>query len=655
MNFLSPIPALIAAGLTVPLLVLLYFLKLKRRQLPVSSTLLWRKAIQDLQVNAPFQRIRYSILLILQLLILAAVLAAIARPVISMQSGPGQRYVLLIDRSASMNSKEGGQTRLELAKQRAKELVETMRSRMNFSLQDVSDQAMVVAFDAHAKVMCNFTSDRRQLLAAIDGIAATDGPSSLTEPVMVAKAFAQSPGDAANNRSTETPAQLELFSDGRIFDADKVLLGDKELAFHRIGSTADNVAVTAMQARRVYEKPTEVEVFATLTNFNDKPVRCDVQLSLDGNIRSVRPVDVPARHVVQADKPPVPGSVSVTFNLTHGQEGLIEVRQLRADALADDDAAWTILPAPKTLSVLLVTPGNVALESGLKACPLANLEITSPAQFEAMDAAALSANPKYDLIVLDRYIGDKVPRGRFMVFGSPPPDSGATVTGELKNQVVVDWRSRHPILQYVNFTSFFASRAKKLSLPSDATVLAEFSNGPALALVRRAGSLFLLAPFDVMDTNWPFEPGFVMFCYNATGFLGLELSQDQGGSLKVNQALSLENLPASAKVKVRGPTARDAELTVDPSGSARFADTSRVGVYELEATQRPKARFAVNLLDAQESNIEPARNLTLAGQTVKGQDQIATGNLELWPYLVLAALVLACAEWFVYNRRIHIG
>ena len=52
-SFLNPWTAAIAASIAVPALLVLYFLKLRRREMPVSSTLLWRKAIQDLQVNAP--------------------------------------------------------------------------------------------------------------------------------------------------------------------------------------------------------------------------------------------------------------------------------------------------------------------------------------------------------------------------------------------------------------------------------------------------------------------------------------------------------------------------------------------------------------------------------------------------------------------------
>ncbi|RPI61573.1 MAG: VWA domain-containing protein, partial [Planctomycetaceae bacterium] len=245
MSFLAPLTGLIAAGIAVPLLALMYFLKLKRKSLPISSTFLWKRAVRDLQVNSPFQKIRWNVLLLLQLLLLSAVLLALARPVISLESGPAKRYVILIDRSASMNATDVKPTRLAEAKRQAKELVDNLRSRPTLSLDEGSDQAMVVAFDEHAKVMCNFTSSAAQLKAAIDAVEPSDGPSMLSEAVAVAKAFTGSSGTDAADKPSESPAQFELFSDGQIADAAQISLGNGQLNFHRLGKSNRNLAITA--------------------------------------------------------------------------------------------------------------------------------------------------------------------------------------------------------------------------------------------------------------------------------------------------------------------------------------------------------------------------------------------------------------------------
>jgi Ca-activated chloride channel family protein len=131
MTFLTPLLAGIAAAVAVPTLLILYFLKLRRRDVEVSTTLLWKQAIQDMQANAPFQRLRRNILLLLQLLALAGALLALAQPEIRGELTPGQELVLIIDRSASMQSTDGSpddprarQTRLDRAKAQALEMVD---------------------------------------------------------------------------------------------------------------------------------------------------------------------------------------------------------------------------------------------------------------------------------------------------------------------------------------------------------------------------------------------------------------------------------------------------------------------------------------------------------------------------------------------------
>src|SRR5690606_15632148 len=102
MSFLTPL-AFLGALLAIPIL-LLYMLRLRRREVTVSSTFLWQQILRDREANTPWQRLRRNLLLFLQLLILALLVFALARPFIVVPSVGAGQIALLLDASASMNA-----------------------------------------------------------------------------------------------------------------------------------------------------------------------------------------------------------------------------------------------------------------------------------------------------------------------------------------------------------------------------------------------------------------------------------------------------------------------------------------------------------------------------------------------------------------------
>ena len=249
-----------------------------------------------------------------------------------------------------------------------------------------------------------------------------------------------------------------------------------------------------------------------------------------------------------------------------------------------------------------------------------------------------------------------MPKGRYIVFGQPPQNIDVNSPGQLENQVIIDWRQKHPVLNYVNLMTLFAAKCYKMDLPRDADILAEFNESPALALVERNGSIFLLVGFDIMETNWPFEPGFVLFCYNATSYLGLQVTQEQKDNLEVGDPIVVEGVEPGTEAEITMPDKETEVVRANPSGTIRFANTSRVGQYSLSISDGPARFYAVNLLNAQESNIKPLNELGFSNsETVEAQEKIISrANMPLWPFLVGFALLLACLEWVVYNYKVRI-
>src|SRR5687768_10134633 len=98
-------PGVALVLLLIPLLIiLLYFLKLKRKPLQVPSTFLWKKSIEDLHVNSLFQWLRQNILLLLQLLVLIVFLYSLLGFRYHGSATRGRHYILMIDNSASMSA-----------------------------------------------------------------------------------------------------------------------------------------------------------------------------------------------------------------------------------------------------------------------------------------------------------------------------------------------------------------------------------------------------------------------------------------------------------------------------------------------------------------------------------------------------------------------
>jgi hypothetical protein len=198
----------------VPLgIVLLYFLKLRREPVEVPSTYLWSRTIEDLHVNSLLQRLRRSLLLMLQLL--AVLLAAIAlfRPGVRGETSGQDRTVFLLDTSASMQASdgEGGRTRFEQARQLIGQRIESMSD---------SETAMLVTFSDRPNTVQSFTSDRRRLREALAGVSVTNHGTDILGALKAADGLANprrssEVGDLNDVQVADAlPADLLIFSDG---------------------------------------------------------------------------------------------------------------------------------------------------------------------------------------------------------------------------------------------------------------------------------------------------------------------------------------------------------------------------------------------------------------------------------------------------------
>ncbi len=490
MTFLTPLIAAIAAGIAIPSLVILYFLKLRRRELEVSTTLLWKKAIQDLQANAPFQRLRRNILLLLQLLVLAAALFAVAQPQLRGREFQNSRQIILIDRSASMSAIDGdgptpdspddekAKTRFEIAKKQARDLIDSLPEAGVFGTGS-SGEAMIVAFDTTAEVRQQFTSDKAALKAAIDAIQPTDAPTLMGEAMRLAKAHSPKRNLVRDPRSGEqisvegldvgAPVTIHIWSDGKVGDLPDVKPGlNDEVVFHRVGQPeTGNLGIVSLRWERSYDDPTRLSVFCSVQSTFDQPRSVDVELSIDGTVAGIKTLDLTAATIQTAPGPTptdgskpatlrtvTPSSSGVVFQIERTQGAIAQVR-LRApsldkppvaDALPTDNRATLVIPPAKKLAVAAVTRGNLFLAAALEGLPLSKLDTLTPEEYQQRVKNGKTGD--YDVVILDNWLPQAatpaapgappappaggaraLPPGRYLILGTIPADMGITDHG----------------------------------------------------------------------------------------------------------------------------------------------------------------------------------------------------------------------------------
>ena len=538
MTWLTPLFGGIVLAAVVPPLLALYFLRLRRTRRVIPSTLLWKRSVEDLRANAPFQRLRPTLLLLLQLLLLALLAIALMQPRFDGGERRDGRTVLLIDNSASMNvldgDETGNQSRLEFAKASAIERIEALHGGGIFS--GSAAEIMVVAFNDVAEIRTPFTDSRQAAIAAVEGIEPTDGRSFVGGGLQLARAFLTVIDPDRQTGPVAAPAALELWSDGRITDlGDQVLRAGETIDYHRVGSMeTENIGIASIAAQRPYDALGQVQVFVAIENPNEAGVNALKSLTMsgvrarakaavasagDGTSTTSRKVEIPP-----SQKKPGLGQVAGRKQFSFApfdqeRDAIIEVLVLGEDGQPIDDVAALIVPPAKRLRVAVVDAESFVLRSILEGMNLKSLDLLDLADYEQLaERGGLDA---YDVIVLDDAAVKTMPPGRYLSFGRTPPIEGVTEFGNLATGVIVRRSSEdHPILRYVNLDELYISSMHKVTTGPGVTTLVESGDGALVVALDRGPVQMIHVTFDPLDSNWPYLRSFVNFVPNAVEYLG---------------------------------------------------------------------------------------------------------------------------------------
>jgi hypothetical protein len=601
-------------GLMIPV-VALYFLKLKRKRVPVSSTWLWFRSINDLRVNAPFQRLRRSLLLLLQLLLIALAALALARPLGESKPAAGKLWVFLIDRSASMAMTDTAPSRLEEAKRRARQAIRAAGN---------EDQVMIIAFASRPDVVVPATRDRDVAERALDSIRPAETATRVTEAFQV----------AVSNARHHPDAEILLYSDGD-FESIRVPAEGVPVQFVPVGARARNAAITALKVEppRLSEDPWTI--FTTVDLFSDQPAAGSLEIYVNGALKSVEAVEL------------APGeSRAFIVEATQPVPQIVEARLLVEDHLEADNRAWQVVDR-RVPRILAITQGNFFLEQALAALP--DVEVSRPA---IGDLGGIFLRD-FDVVVCDGRLPPQVPEGRYLFFNCLPAWEGFALGEEIPDPPVVDWYRRHAVTRDLTFSGLNIRKAERLTVPEYALPLVETTGSALIAGWERGDTRAVIVAFDMLDSDWTLRPSFPLFVSNCVEWLLRGSGRDPRAPLQTGDSIRVSFGPEETQLKLTLPGGEARTLEGTPNSVRLFAETERAGLYTIGRAAGPESH-AVNLMDARESAGRVAGKIEIDQETISGAPEAEGPPREWWWAIAWGVLALLLVEWFVYHRRVEL-
>lgn len=574
--------------LLVPALILIYMLRAKPQRLTVSSLRLWKNLPDIDRPRARLRRPPLSMLLLLQVLLLAAGAFALTRPALTAPASG--RTLILLDASGSMLAQEGGTTRFERARSAAEGIIDGLASAARGSLLRVGPTVTTLCSN------CTLADMRSTLKNARPGSGKGDWQSAL---------------QIANGLAAGAPGKTEtvVISDGA-FDALPAESLPPFVRFVQIGHDEDNRAITEISARKQPDGSPGYVAYVRVDNFGGD-TSLNVNSLADTVPQPVRSLDLPAN-----------GHADLVWHLPAGTAKFTVSIDSR-DALLDDNQAVLFLPE-KAHNVRIISP-----QPGVYSRVLADLPGLQ-AQTDAKEASDTAFT-----IIEGRY-ADALPGGGLLLVS--PDMAFLPSTGEVTGARPQLTGSSHPLIQGVDLRALFVLRAQQYTVPAWLEPVLNSDKGPLILAGEQNGQRVAVLTFSPSDSNLTKLAAYPLLMQNLADWLF---------PLAGTQALNPgEPTRLQPSVSVKTPKGRP----VEAAQSGEFLDTDEVGIYSVAAGTSSEAQFAVNMAGTGESDVSPRQHPELQKHQAATEEGQVPGK-ELWPPLAAAALLLAGIEWLFYSWK----
>jgi hypothetical protein len=608
------IPAALAFGIIIPVILLLYFMRPKRQERVVSSTLLWQQASQDLQASHPWQRLHITTLLLFQLLAAIVIVLVLARPATFIRSPIGGNTIIILQASASMQATDVPPSRFEEAKSTITDLINGLGP---------SDRLSLITMANTPQVLIAFSSDKSQLTSALHRAKVTNQDADLEQALSLATSLA----------AGHTNAQVLVIGDGHVQPPNQTLVAPFPVHYLQVGTDAPNAALLALASHTIQS---QLVALAQIANYSHQQRSIPVELYADGRLVGVQTAILPAGASGAIQWGPLPPATR-----------FLHARIISQDAMTIDHEAWAIAGGSMHGRVLLVTKGNSFLEASLRLQPNIDLFETTPDKYANVG--------NFDLTVFDGYVPSRLPSGA--IFFVDPP-AGLYIFGKSGAEIIVSHISAgsnsQKLLDQVDLSSIhIVHKSHQLTpAPSMQTVIVT-PETPLLIAGEQNNRHIAVLSFNLHDSDLPLQPMFPILIYNLVNWF-LPFPVPGNAQVAPDTPVTIQAWPGAERITITGPGQQP--VTVAPPFPVTvFHQTDKIGIYSVtQYTQNQELHgaFVINLFDPLQSRLTPAAQLPIAQSIPFDSRSPAIPRVlrEIWPWIAAFLLLVLCAEWWLFSR-----
>lgn len=585
------------------LIVALYLLRMRRRDVQVPATFLWPEHTEEVRANALIQRLRFNLLMVLQLLALLLLILALARPQSMRRGLTSQVTVFVIDTGASMAATDVPGSRLGLARQTVGSAIDAARP---------TDRMAIIAAGPTPQVLCALSGDKAKLRSALQLAGQVDAAPAMDEALRLAAALC----------ADESGARIVVLSDGTFPPVKDFSPGRAAVAYERIGTSDRNAAITALG---VSDSVKGRLIYCGLHNDSATPIEGSLTILGDGKL-------VDSRRVTLAPGADSGFSLPVSTSIR-----VFEANLDVPDFLKSDNYAVAVSEENSRLRVLMVAKGgDPFLEKALVLDPRVSLDKSESLPSKTGD---------YDIVVFDGVPEAPVQARGVLAFGSPGPASPA-VGSAVAERPTASVAEDVPVMTGVDLSSTFIRTAALTKPTGSGRVVAEgrTRSGESVPLIVQAEGArpHLYVAFRPGDSDFPLQPAFPIFVANALDFLSGPIA---GGDLSIATGAPV-SIPANGPATLTDPTGATRRL-YPTGGSLILRSLDHIGRYRLQVDGKDLHLYAT--LKETSSQIGPSDRVSVGSRSVGSS--LPLRQLDIWRYAVVAGLLVLVGEWWLFARR----